>query len=138
MLLLQSFPAWICSVCCSTFSSPPLPSTYIPRGANDPSAMQQVWWMGHFVNEVLRGIRRDVHATIISYKCSGNIRLEYHSWLWNLPRFRFIIEMALGRSQCFDAASIFLMYKTELPDWIWTGTWKYCIIFIKCTGLRIF
>ena len=55
-----------------------------------------------------------------------------------LPRFRFIIEMALGRSQCFDAASIFLMYKTELPDWIWTGTWKYCIIFIKCTRFRIF
>ena len=50
-----------------------------------------------------------------------------------LPCFRFVIKMALGRSQCVYAASIFLTYKTELPDWIWTGTWKYCIIFIKCT-----
>ena len=27
--------------------------------------------------------------------------------------------------QVFDAASIFLVNKTELSDWIWTGTRKY-------------
>ena len=96
MLLLQSFPAWICSVCwprCHDDNIAVLPLlllNHLPtyrevRGRGKliyevplakrggPSAMQLVWGMGHFVNEVLRqlflfGVAVITSQSVVSYR----------------------------------------------------------------------